>query len=47
MLYIVNTMKKQALLYHVSPYDTKKVPIWTRPPQSTIYSYAKIEGYTN
>ena len=32
IFYIINTMKKQTLLYHVRAYDTKKVLIWTCPP---------------
>ena len=31
MFYIINTMKKQSLLYRIRTYDTKKVPIWTWP----------------
>ena len=34
MFYIINTMKKQTLLYYICTYDTKKVSIWTCPPPS-------------
>ena len=48
MFYIIKTMKKQTLLYHVRTYDIKKVQILTCPPlpsvphQSTICYYAAV-----
>ena len=42
MFCIINTMKKQTLLYYVCTYDTKKVPIWTWPPYSIICSYVPV-----
>ena len=34
MFYIIKTMKKQTLLYHVRTYDIKKVQILTCPPST-------------
>ena len=46
MLYVISTMKKQTLLYHVRNCDIKKVSIWTCPlPQSIICSYAPEKLY--
>ena len=45
LYYVISTMKKQTLLYHVLSYNTKKVPIWTWPSQPTICSYAPVSPY--
>ena len=55
MFYIIKTMKKQTLLYHVRTYDIKKVQILTCPPPyppsltsqlfvtTPLYNYPKKE----
>ena len=38
MFYIINTMKQDlTLLYYVRTYKTKKVPIWTCPPPTSLF----------
>ena len=36
MFYVIKTMKKQTLLYHVRTSDIKKVLIFNLPPQPTL-----------
>ena len=45
MVYTINTIKKQTLLYYFLTYDTKKVTIWTWFPQSTICGYAPVKEW--
>ena len=40
MFCIINTMKKHILLYHVRPYDAKKILILTCPPSPLFVSRA-------